>query len=73
MKIASQAQHDMFKKCVADPDYAKSRGIDADMAQQFLDAHKADGAPPLPQRAAAPSSSPGADKAPPKLLQSRRR
>lgn len=41
----------MFEKAVGDPDYARQRGITADVAKQFLDAHKADGSPRLPGRA----------------------
>lgn len=73
MKIASQAQHAMFTKCAADPDYAKSRGISQDVARQALDEHQASGAPKLPERAGSQRTAPApAAKAPPKLLQSMR-
>jgi hypothetical protein len=50
MKIRSAAQLAMFTKAAADPDYADHRGITQELAQQHLDAHKAAGSPPLPER-----------------------
>jgi hypothetical protein len=52
VKIHSTAQLAMFTKAAADPDYASSRGISQEMAQQHLDAHKQAGEPDLPERAA---------------------
>lgn len=43
----------MFTKAATDPDYAKQRGITQELAQQHLDAHKANGSPDLPERASA--------------------
>lgn len=51
IKIVSTAQHAMFERAARDPDYAKERGIDQSLAQEAMDAHKADGAPKLPERA----------------------
>ena len=50
MKIRSAAQLAMFTKAAQDPDYAKQRGITPELAQQHLDAHKANGEPSLPDR-----------------------
>lgn len=52
MKISSQAQLAMFTKAASDADYADSRGISQELAQQHLDAHKANGEPDLPPRSA---------------------
>lgn len=51
MKIHSAAQLAMFTKAATDADYAKSRGITQELAQQHLDAHKDNGSPDLPERA----------------------
>lgn len=50
MKIHSAAQLAMFTKAATDSDYAKSRGITSELAQQHLDAHKDAGSPDLPDR-----------------------
>jgi hypothetical protein len=57
-KIASEAQRQMFEKAAADPEYAKSRNISQEMAQQYLDGHKAAGSPKLPERAKPPMVAP---------------
>ncbi len=73
MKIDSAAQLTMFTKAATDPDYAKQRGITVELAQQHLDAHKANGQPSLPDRA---SNAPKGVKQPcdvrPIFLQSKR-
>lgn len=51
MKIHSAAQLAMFTKAATDKDYAASRGITQELAQQHLDAHKLAGEPELPERA----------------------
>lgn len=50
LPIKSRAQHDMFKRALEDADYAKSRGITAELAQKMLDGHAAAGSPELPSR-----------------------
>lgn len=50
MQFRSEAQRKMFQRCVDDPDYAKSRGINPQMAREALDAHVAAGSPELPDR-----------------------
>lgn len=52
MKIHSAAQLAMFRQAAADHDYAASRGITSELAQQHLDAHKEAGEPHLPERIA---------------------
>jgi hypothetical protein len=73
VKIHSAAQLAMFTKAARDPDYAKQRGITSELAQQHLDAHKANGEPSLPDRV---SSAPKGIKQPtdvrPIFLQSMR-
>jgi hypothetical protein len=51
VKIHSAAQLAMFTKAATDANYAKQRGISQELAQQHLDAHKANGNPDLPERA----------------------
>lgn len=73
MKVHSAAQFVMFTKAATDPDYAKQRGVTQEMAQQHLDAHKANGNPVLPERisgAARPMKRPSDDR--PIFLESRR-
>lgn len=65
MKIHSAAQLAMFTKAAADPDYAASRGITSELAQLHLDAHKANGEPELPERAAGKPTTAPATKAKP--------
>lgn len=55
--IRSRAQHDMFTRALAEPDYAAQRGISVDLARQMLDAHKAAGSPDLPHRVERASAS----------------
>lgn len=48
--LRSAAQHRMMVRAVADPAYAKQRGITKEAAQQLLDAHEEAGSPRLPER-----------------------
>ncbi len=48
--LRSAAQHRMMERAVADPAYAKQRGITREAAQQLLDGHKDAGSPRLPER-----------------------
>jgi hypothetical protein len=48
--LRSRAQHAMLTKAAADPEYAKSRGIEQMTAQSLLDQHKAAGEPELVER-----------------------
>lgn len=54
MQFRSEAQRRMFQRCVEDPDYARSRGINPQMAKEALDAHEAAGNPELPERIGVP-------------------
>jgi hypothetical protein len=60
IKISSQAQHAMLERAAADPDYARSRGIDPQLAARSIEAHNSSGGPELPPRAA---PAPGKPKA----------
>jgi hypothetical protein len=53
MTIVSKAQHDMFTRAAADPDYAKLRNISPELARSKLQAHSDAGSPELVDRAAA--------------------
>lgn len=48
--IRSRAQHDMFTRALADPEYAQKRGISVELAQRMLDGHAAAGSSELPSR-----------------------
>lgn len=50
IKIVSTAQHAMLEKAANDAAYAKQRGIDQELARASIEAHKANGAPKLPER-----------------------
>lgn len=60
--IRSLAQHAMMTKAAGDADYAKTRGITQQAAQQLLDDHKAAGSPTLPDRIEPEGATPGTKK-----------
>ena len=73
MKIHSAAQLAMFQKAATDKDYATSRGVTSELAQQHLDAHKQAGEPSLPDRVERTAKAPAKAKTPaPVYLQSMR-
>lgn len=53
-KLASEAQKRVMEKALADPEYARTRGISPVHAQALLDEHKASGSPALPERTIGP-------------------